>query len=261
MISGVSSSWTLLGLVTAAFALTGCAVPVGGAAPRGSDARTGVLQVAPADFSGVWETADPALVIRPEAGSPPYTPRAQKWIDEFKRLLDPVKDDTAQFCGLQGMPWTMTGRARTYPVEIYQATDRVVMFFEVFDSYRNIRINGAVPANAPSSINGYSVARWDGSSLVITTASLSERPYPNLQLRSARAKVTERWTRGTDPVHGDILRVDLEVDDPDIYSRPVIGRKVFKRSAPGTVVGGYDCPERLWQQHVEKRLGGTPKPP
>ncbi len=241
-----------LAIVASAITLTGCMhgplVGIQSAKSGGTD------EVAITDFNGVWETADPGLVVRPEGGKPPYTAAAQKWIDDFKRNFDPVKDDTALFCGLQGMPWTMTGRARTYPVEIQQTSDRINMFFEVFDSYRTIRVGGTVPKNAPSSINGYSVARWDGSSLIVTTTALSERPYPNLQLRSEQARVTERWTRAKDPVHGDILIVHMQVEDPVIYARPVEAHKVFKRSAPGTVVGGYDCPQRLWQEHVSKRL-------
>ena len=215
--------------------------------------------VEPADFNGVWETADPALVVRPEFGTPPYTAAAQKWINDFKLLLDPVKDDSANFCGIQGMPWTMLGRARTYPVEIYQTSDRVAMFFEVFDSYRNIRIGGEVPKNVPSSVNGYSVAHWDGASLVIATKALVERPFPNLQLRSEQTKIVERWTREKNTVHGDVILVDIEIEDPIVYTRNVVGRKVFKRSVPGTVVGGYNCPERLWQEHVEKRLRTAPE--
>jgi hypothetical protein len=248
--------FSLAAAAVAALCLAGCATQT-----SSSSAAVQAGVKVPVDFNGVWETADTLLVVRPEAGKPPYTNKAQRWIDEFKRILDPAKDDTANYCGLQGMPWTMTGRARTYPVEIYHTHDRVAMFFEVFDSYRNIRINAEVPPKAPSSINGYSVAKWDGATLVVTTTALSERPFPNLQLRSEKAKITERWTRESDPSHGDVLRVEIEVDDPEIFTRPVHGRKLFKRSALGTVVGGYDCPDRLWRQHVEKRLGSYPKAP
>ena len=246
LFSSVAASLSL------AFAMSGCGSLAAEPAGAGKTAS-----MATTDFGGVWEIAGLEMVVRPDFGKPPYTPEAQQWVDDYARLMDPKVDDPAQFCDIKGMPWTFLSRARTYPVEIYQTPDRVVMFFEIFDQSRNIRLNGVMPKNVPASLNGYSTARWDGSSLVISTAALSERAFPNRELRSEKMKITERWTRKADPKMGDIIEIDMDIEDPAIYSKPVKARQVLKRSAEGTVVGSYNCTEKLWLAHAEKKLGKT----
>lgn len=243
--------------LAAAMALAAC-----GVAPstQTTGAATLAAQVpAKTDFNGVWEIAALELVVRPDFGKPPYTPAAQKWVDDYGRLMDPKVDDPAQFCDVKGMPWTFLSRARTYPVEIYQTPERVVVFFEIYDQSRNIRNGEVAPKSLPASLNGYSVARWDAASLVITTTSLAERPFPNRELRSEQMTITERWTRKVDPKIGDVIEIDMDIEDPVIYAKPVKARQILKRAPAGTVVGSYNCTEKLWLAHTQKKLGKAPE--
>lgn len=245
-----------LALLATALALTGCGVVP--SVPAVGAAASAAPVAARTDFNGVWEIVGLEQVVRPDFGKPPYTPAAQKWVDDYARLMDPKVDDPAQFCDIKGMPWTFLSRARTYPVEIYQTPDRAVMFFEIFDQSRNIRIGEVTPKNLPTSLNGYSVARWDGASLVITTTSLSERAFPNRELRSEQMTIVERWTRKVDPKNGDVIEIDMDIEDPVIYAKPVKARQILKRAPAGTVVGSYNCTEKLWLAHAQKKLGKAP---
>jgi hypothetical protein len=208
---------------------------------------------APADFNGVWEMLDINQVIRPELNKPPYTPLAQKAADEFKSW-DPKKDDPSLYCDLKGMPWMMLSRARTYPTEIHQVPGRIDMFFELFDASRSIRIGESQPpANLTPTINGYSTARWEGSTLVVRTVGLAERLYPSPQLRSEKAVLTERWNFVKDAANGDLIKIDFLIEDPVVYTAAVKGQQVLKRSAPGTTVASYNCPEKLWLKHIDDK--------
>ena len=62
-----------------------------------------------------------------------------------------------------------------------------------------------------------------------------------------------RYLTSTDAKLGDILRVDITVHDPRVFTEPGRGWVTFHRSPPGTRVGGYNCSEQLWDNYVDKR--------
>lgn len=225
--------------------------------PNFADAQNNINNNFPhPDFSGVWQTADPALIIRPELNNPPLTDEARKWADDYKQKFDfGGVDDPAKFCVPRGMPWTMMGRARDYPAEIIQTEKDIIMRFEVEDTSRRIRIGETeFPQNVPESDNGYSIAHWEGQTLVVETRGMMEHTYPDPYLRSPNAKVIERLTRTTDPRFGDVIIDEIILEDPLIYKEPARGYQVFKRSPEGTYVGGYNCPQSLWRDHIEPKL-------
>ncbi|MGE0115844.1 MAG: hypothetical protein AB7T07_13295 [Steroidobacteraceae bacterium] len=206
------------------------------------------------DFSGVWETASIELTVLPDFNHPKYTERTKQNINEYQTRFNPVKDDPARVCLLKGMPWTMLIRARNYPAEIFQTDQRIFMFFELYDQYRNIHLDQtAVPDAYPPSANGYSYARWEGDTLVVETGGLIAMNDIGEFHRSEQAHIIERWKLMQNPTYGEVLDVDITVDDPEIYVEPVKGHQVLKRSAPGVVVGGYNCSSTLWDTYVDRR--------
>jgi hypothetical protein len=206
------------------------------------------------DFSGVWETAAMELVVMPEANHPHYTQQAAKNINTYETQFSVTKDDPASFCFLKGMPWTMLIRARTYPLEIYQTDQRIVMFFELYDTYRNIRLDrSAVPDGFLPSANGYSYARWEGETLVVETGGLLNMHPIGQNHRSDKAHIVERWRLQQHAIYGEVIDVDIRFDDPEIYTEPVTAHQVLKRSPPGVVVGGYNCSANLWENYIERR--------
>ena len=206
------------------------------------------------DFSGVWTSPGAEYVHLPEQTKPKFTAQAAANLAHYETNYDIGKDDPAVVCFLKGMPWTVLMRPRDYPVEIYQTPDRVFMFFELYDTYRSIRLNEATfPENLPPAANGYSIAHWEDNSLIIETRNMPAinpiSPYP----RSDQARVIERWTIEQHPQLGETLHVAVTVYDPVIYAEPGHGEMIFKRAPPGTKVGGYNCSAQLWDNYVTRR--------
>jgi hypothetical protein len=206
------------------------------------------------DFSGVWTSPGAEYVRLPEQNSPKFTPDAARNLAHYERHYDMGREDPAVVCLLKGMPWTILMRPRDYPVEIYQTGDRVIMFFELYDTHRNIRLDETTfPEKLPPAANGYSIAHWEENALMIETRNMPAinpiSPYP----RSDQARVLERWTLRQHPQLGETLHVDVTVHDPLIYAEPGRGEMIFKRAPVDTKVGGYNCPAQLWDDYVTRR--------
>lgn len=212
---------------------------------------------APTDFSGHWVVVDMTRVVLPEQDAEQYgkfTELAQERIQHYNAHYDPIEDDPANVCLWKGMPWTMLIRARDYPMEVYQSDDRIVLNYELYDMSRNLLIDGsAMPRQRPPSGNGYSTATWEGKTLVVETRGLTATHPISPYHRSEDAVITERWNLVKDDEAGDVITIDITVDDPEIYSTPAKAHQELKRAGPGTVVGGYNCTEALWANYIETR--------
>lgn len=248
--------WTIIGTLAAALAAPVAAAEAPAspaAAAPASQLRANMPNAGPVDFSGVWETAKLELVVLPEVAGK-MTPEAQARADLFRKLADPVRDDPAKVCLIKGMPWTMLGRARNYPTEIIQYPDRIFMVFELYDQFRQVHLDGTPkPDDFGPSPSGWSTARWEGQELVVETTGLPVLNTFGVMQRTEEAKVTERWHLGQHPEFGQVLEVDITVDDPEIFAQPARAHQVFKRSAPGVVPGGYNCSSSLWDDHIDRR--------
>jgi hypothetical protein len=217
----------------------------------------GCAQTTHPNFSGLWQVADPALIIRPDvnATEADYTAEAWAHIRDYRKNWDTNVDDPAKFCVKHGMPNTMTSRARDYLVDIYQTASRITVLVEFMDNHRVIHFDKtAVPGTVSLSDNGYSMAHWDGDSLLVETAALKATSTVGLMQRSAEAHITERWTLRTDSKLGPILEVDLTVTDPTVFRHPVKARQVFKPAAAGAELNEYGCEDAMWEDHVEAVL-------
>ncbi len=227
-------------------AQSGATASAATAIPKTADGHT--------DFSGVYELAKMELVVLPEVAGQ-MTDAAKARADLFRSKFSPVDDDPAKVCMIKGMPWTMLSRARNYPVQIYQYPDRFFVQLEIYDQFRVITVNGAPkPDSYPNSPNGWSVARWDGPVLEIVTTGLIDLNEMGIAQRTEDARITERWTIRNDPEFGQVIDIEMAVDDPAIFKTPARARQVWKRSEPGVVPGGYNCSKSLWDTHIEDRM-------
>lgn len=218
-----------------------------------STLRANMPNAGPVDFSGVWETAKLELVVLPEVAGQ-MTPQANARALQFQKNADPVLDDPAKVCMIKGMPWTMLGRARNYPTEIIQYPDRIFMVFELYDQFRQVRLDGVQkPDDFGPSPSGWSTGRWEGQALVIETTGMGTLNLFGMMQRTEEAKVTEHWQLEQHPDFGQVLVVDMTVEDPEVYATPAKARQIFKRSRPGVVPGGYNCSNSLWDDHIERR--------
>lgn len=183
------------------------------------------------------------LIVAPADGKLPLTPEALK-ITKATDTMDGPKDDyeqrpTGERC------ITVSGAPPIHAVISYnrlrmiQTPEHVVIHMENGDEARIIPFAAEHrPADAPVSLYGDSIARWDGDTLLIET--IRHNRYDRVRglmkkfVINPDAKVIERYTRVAD----DELLYQFTIEDPQAYSAPWLGEFSFF----ATDTGMYESP-------------------
>jgi hypothetical protein len=151
---------------------------------------------------------------------------------------------------------------------IVQTADAVVIVTEMNHDARVIRIAGEHDPPELRRWLGDSVGRWEGDTLVIDTALLSEwqvRPWP----RSGQTHIVERVhltklgevkARASGfiadsvrpPVNDDVLVVELTLTDPTYYDGPQRRNIYFQRMDDSATLE-YLCTTEHWIEALEKQ--------
>jgi hypothetical protein len=161
----------------------------------------------------------------------PLTDKARQVAAQF----DPVTDTTTEGCTQKGMPAIM---GQPFPIEFADQGDTIELKIEEYDTRRTIHMREAATADVTRTRLGYSVGRWEGSTLVVDTTRLNE-PYLNNTgaPMGPAAKLVERFTPSAD---GSRLRYTLVITDPDSLTAPV-ERKRSWVWRPGEKVMPFNC--------------------
>jgi hypothetical protein len=172
---------------------------------------------------------------------PPLTPAAR----EGKAAYDEVVDDPVLGCVSPGMPRVMW-RSGPYAVRFIERGADLVLQNEWFEIDRLIHMDGREPpANQPYTPLGYSVGRWEGEALVVTTTHI-DWPYFELyglvgvpQTRAMR--IVERFTPRDG---GATVQYDFSATDPGAFTETVAYENyVTFRWQPTLDFLPYDCIE------------------
>lgn len=181
----------------------------------------------PVDFTGIWSRTSSGLA----RVTLDYTPAAQTAVDGYEYIDDPaLRCVSPGVVRVSGWP---------YPLEIVQNDAQVTVLYESFHEVRRIFLDGrGFPANLPHRSMGYSVGRWDGSTLVVETQMLTAG-YVDLagQPLSENSRVVERMSLSDD---GETLRSELTLYDPENYRRPITRHRAWRKT-PQTTILEYDC--------------------
>jgi hypothetical protein len=217
------------------------------------------------DLTGVWTTyrAPGAPGGRGGGGGAaqaalPYTPLAQKKIDEYRALVTPTGETPGQYCLGTGMPGSMLGSGG-YPMEIIQRPDQITIIYEAHNEIRRIYFgNRVIPvADRLPERNGYSVGRWEGNTLVVETAQLSEIVSQRFA-HSDQARIVERYTLSEE--NGQkVLTAEMTMTDPTFYKTPVSETKKWS-SVPNGFLMTYECNEPNWAKRLEELQKKTAAP-
>jgi hypothetical protein len=126
------------------------------------------------------------------------------------------------------------------PMEMVMTPNRIIQKFEWTWDHREIWLDGRSLPDVDAYLprwNGYSVGRWEGNTLVVTSVGLDDRQwldhfgYPI----SDKARVEERWTRK----YRNIMELQITVTDPDIYTEPwKSDAATFRLAATGDLAEG-----------------------
>jgi hypothetical protein len=145
----------------------------------------------------------------------PLTATARAALAKFNRATD---NPTAN-CLPKGMPTIMEA---PYPIEFVRQSDgNILLRLEEYDLERPIDMQASTaPASAVPSPLGYSVGRWDGAVLVVTTTKINWPFFSQLGIpQSTAVEIVERFTPVAD---GSRLDYEMTVTDPATFTRPVV---------------------------------------
>lgn len=215
--------------------------------PRNADGKPNLSARAPRaanghpDLSGLWQTdsAPPELLKRLIAeaanGAGEEAP-SQYFINifsDFKPEDVPLRPAAAQLyrqraanftnlsplshCLPEGMPLIEMAPS---PYKIVQTAGVTFMLYERDTTYRQVYTDGRkLPPDPQPSYLGYSVGKWDGASLVVETVGFNDRGWLDARAHThgEAMRLTERFHR----VDFGHMEVQLMIDDPETYTRPI----------------------------------------
>jgi hypothetical protein len=210
-------------------------VPMPGSAQSGATklkpAKTLQAAQAPApapnpahDLSGMYEFFVRAIPGQGLYGSPsatpaPMTPWAQARYDAAKPGYGPKAtvetNDPILRCNPSGIPRILVW---PQPVEIVQAPDRVLMFFEHERVWRQIWTDGrSHPKDLEPTWMGDSIGKWEGDTFVVDTVGLNDKSWLDSfgHPHSEELHVVERYRRP----NPNSLTLQYTVDDPKAYTK------------------------------------------
>jgi hypothetical protein len=221
-------------------------------APRSTDGKP--------DLSGVWaaeRNREPGSGTTPgngfvgnqhagniaagESGGAPLTEWGKKVYSD-RRNASHLAIPT-ELCLPSGIPPDML--RPQLPFKIIQTPTTVVILLEEFNNWRQIHMDGrSLPNDMEPTFFGYSVARWEGDTLVVSTAGFNEKTWLDGSgtPHSEQLRLTERITR-RDFGH---LNVEFMFDDPKAFTRPWSANVRFDLQ-PDTELLEHQCENDKWK--------------
>jgi hypothetical protein len=200
-------------------------------------AVTQELQTEPRSIFRVWSTVAPVFdgsgrnldrVLWND--SYPLTANAR----ETQARWDPVDDNPYIHC-LNGMPAIMD---QIHPMEFRENGGDVVLHLEEQDIVRRIHMSDEPQRSEQSSPFGYSVGRWDGETLVVTTTDIDWPWFDQAGVpQSTALELVERFRPSTD---GRVLRYAVTATDPAVFTEPVTLQRTWIW-VPGEEIKPYNC--------------------
>lgn len=164
----------------------------------------------------------------------PLTAAARAALDAF----DIERDDPTKNCTPKGMPTIME---QPYPMEIVDRGATIELLIEEYDARRVVHMSGpavAAGASAPAAPLGYSVGRWEGGTLVVTTTKSSWGHFDSVGIPlSGDAVFVERFTPSADGARLDYV---LRVTDAATFTAPVEVKKSWIWR-PEVTRGTFEC--------------------
>jgi hypothetical protein len=156
-----------------------------------------------------------------ELGSDEAKRRTDIDIGYRRAVLPAFGNDPEMRCEPLGLPRLITFSGGGATMEMVQTPNRIVQLFEWTWEHRDIWMDGRGIPNVEDYLprfNGYSVGRWEGDTLVVTSTGFDDRQWLDQYgfPISEKAVLEERWDRPSP----NRLRVRLKLTDPVTYTAP-----------------------------------------
>jgi hypothetical protein len=171
-------------------------------------------------ITGMWDFQGRVQSDRIKPVPPPVTPEVKAIMDKKRAARPPgVNREVSNIlCLPTGFPQMMQWKS---PIEILETPGRISVLSEHDpgnDEPRTIYLNRKLPAEVDPSWNGYSVGKWEGKTLVVTTIGLNDRGSVGRGVpRTPTTKIVERFDLSA---KGKILTDVLTITDPATLTAP-----------------------------------------
>jgi len=168
------------------------------------------------DLSGIWRGAGPLYRFNIAQDLEPED--IQPWAEALflQRVRDSRKDSPLARC----LPVSVPFHNFFNLMRVVQTPALMVLLYESPNSpHRTVFTDGRdLPTDPNPTWLGYSVGRWEGDTLVITTAGLNDRAWLDSagHPQTEALRITERLRR-RDFGHMDF---EITIDDPKAFTRP-----------------------------------------
>ncbi len=216
-------------------------------APRTPDGRP--------DLTGVWSGAGPMyrFNIAQDLGPGEVKPWAEALF--LQRLRDSRKDSPLARC----LPVSVPYHNFFNLTQFVQTPRMLVMLYESPNGpHRTIYMDGRpLPVDPNPAWLGYSIGRWEGDTLVITTAGFNDRAWLDSagHPQTESLRLTERIRR-RDFGH---MEFEMTIDDPAVFARPFTIR-TERVLAPDTDLLEDVCENEKDQLHFTHAAGVAVSP-
>jgi len=183
----------------------------------------------------------------------PYTPGARA-MAEYWEANFMTGDEPGRFCIWPGMPRAPWGAP--FPVEIFHRDYDVTIYWEGYGMFRKIYMaDRDPPPPVLDTAMGYSLAHWEGDTLVVETTHLKAYPYFSGLATSSNARVLERIRLEEREIDGETVEFlvnDITLTDPSLYTEPILLHAEARRD-PGLFMLEYTCTNTLWEEYLAGR--------
>lgn len=204
--------------------------------------------------------------MRSQTYPPPMTPWAKEKFEATKPSYGPrsvppgLGNDAVSTCDPMGYPRDLY-EANLRPFEIVQASDRLLIHMQYHDIWRTVWMDGReLPKDPDPAWMGYSVGKWDGNTLVITSTGYDDRTWLDHfgNPHSDQMVLVEKWHHPD----ADTLTVDMTITDPKVYTAPWAGETVTFVRAKAAIFEELCVPseEEHFNDKIRDAAVGTAKP-
>ena len=189
------------------------------------------------DLSGIWRVVSDKYLRNMAADNVPvpFTPSAAALYNE--RQNKNGKGRPSDRCLPRGVPAALL--VRDHPWKIVQTSGVILMLYDESLHHRQIFLDGrGFPEDPTPSWFGYSIAKWEGDSLVAETMGFNEETWidDGGHPHSDAMHVIERFRRRT----VGTLEIEITIDDPKSYTGPWTATVLFEL-LPDTDLGEHVC--------------------
>lgn len=234
----------LAGLVIGVAALLAAPAPAVGqaAVSRTPDGKPNLSGIWQAMNTATWDIQSRSAQLGEPAGQGvvegeeiPYQP----WAAEKKKenYLNRHTADPEVACLLPGVPRVTY---MSFPFQIVQTPNHVVMLYEYVHAVRHIHMNTPHPPGPIEWWMGDSRGRWEGDTLVVDTVHFTDQTWFDKagNFHSETLHVVERYT-ATGPDH---INYEVTIEDPKVFTRAwKMSMPLYQRKEANVQLLEYEC--------------------